>query len=944
MAHSPSDTDNQEVGNENEVLLTAIMNNDKRCLIELLVQGCSPMGDESKPEATRPLDLAINLQNLDMARILLRYGAYMTSSRTRPTPTALHCAVLSRQKPMIRQLLDNKADWASCDGNGATALHMVFELEEMRLEEAEEEAVRPRSKVARREFSVEQEIIEIATMLLNAGCNVNAETSAGETPLFLALKRGMIEVAGFLIERGANVHVRDNLGNSLIHLLISDELDEADMDEGVEEDSFAQKNNATFVNWLLSKGVNANYKNARGEIPLQLAIEYRLRDTLLVLLKHVNVRYVNDEGETWLHVFVKMYQAVGGGRSTSDDFLSIREIDEIVRDLVRRGAPLDAVDCYGQTLFHAAIRMRNAQILGIIAAGFANVLACNSEGETVLHALVSRCIDDERQQEDAYAEVARMLVAKGALPGRKDKRGMSAVHLAAQYKYAGLVRAMAEGGAGADLRACTDEGASLLHIAAGRLAGMEDEMADRAIVELAVTAGCPLDQPGPRGGWAPLHLAASSGNLAVARRLLELGAAVDCRSDDLLTPLHMAAMRAGAAARHVLELLAARGADVNARCRDGSTALQLACSDLAAPLEMVRALLRHGADAAYCGGRESATALHLAARGRCPETCELLVRAGADVDAPSARDGSTPLHCLCEAPTGGDLAVAARLLALGAAAGSRGRRRDRASALHLAVRRRAPRELLGLLARAGADVDARTADGDTPLHEAARSTAGPEDHAVAGLLELGARTRLCNARGHTPLDCAVMAGCSLGFYLLLKFAVDLDQPLPAEVHALVLANREMSSYLVSHLAKLQSAGLPVGPHWLTAVGVSTSAQLLTQGVDKYRQEVEALRARPVGDGVSLYDLLHMPRARRLVYLDDDRCLDLADIETQFPHYYGFIWRLAFEARERKLIFDQAVRALEQLSRIRLPDSCVQLIFHLLTNECLKNMIDAAKTC
>jgi len=74
-------------------------------------------------------------------------------------------------------------------------------------------------------------------------------------------------------------------------------------------------------------------------------------------------------------------------------------------------------------------------------------------------------------------------------------------------------------------------------------------------------------------GWAPLHYAATSGQVAIMKVLLENFAFIDAQSPNGTTPLMMAAMYGSAAA---VKLLIDEGADQSMKNQQGMTALDFA--------------------------------------------------------------------------------------------------------------------------------------------------------------------------------------------------------------------------------------------------------------------------------------------------------------------------------------------------------------------------------
>ena len=100
---------------------------------------------------------------------------------------------------------------------------------------------------------------------------------------------------------------------------------------------------------------------------------------------------------------------------------------------------------------------------------------------------------------------------------------------------------------------------------------------DLAMLDAALAAGAALDAPDPTFGVTPLAWAALEGRTETANALLRRGADVDARNRDGSSPLHSAAFMGRAA---VAESLLNAGADPNARAAGGETPLDSAKAGL----------------------------------------------------------------------------------------------------------------------------------------------------------------------------------------------------------------------------------------------------------------------------------------------------------------------------------------------------------------------------
>ena len=258
-------------------------------------------------------------------------------------------------------------------------------------------------------------------------------------------------------------------------------------------------------------------------------------------------------------------------------------------------------------------------------------------------------------------------------------------------------------------------------------------------------------------GYTPLHWAATNGNKATARLLLEKGVSIDAMTDDGATPLCCAAKNGH---ETIVRLLLEEGAsiDVDPSSR-GTQALHWAAKN--GHEAVVRLLLEKGAniDAVDHSGRDR-TALHWAVMKGQETVVRLLVERGANIDAMND-NGRTALHWAAE--NGNETMV--RLL-LEKKADINARDHNGGMALHLAAmngHERVTRLLLGN----GVDIDARNQDGETALHHAAEYR---HEIVARRLLEAGADTDIVDSMGRTALHWATDNGHERMMRLLLERA------------------------------------------------------------------------------------------------------------------------------------------------------------------------------
>ncbi|WP_291633478.1 ankyrin repeat domain-containing protein [Clostridium sp.] len=108
--------------------------------------------------------------------------------------------------------------------------------------------------------------IDVITMILKKGAEVNALNILGKTPVFYCSFNYSVELLNLLVNYGADIHIKDKYENTLLH----DDYINC-YDEHFEE----------FLKTLISLGFDINSKNSSGLTPFDLCENKKIKDILL---------------------------------------------------------------------------------------------------------------------------------------------------------------------------------------------------------------------------------------------------------------------------------------------------------------------------------------------------------------------------------------------------------------------------------------------------------------------------------------------------------------------------------------------------------------------------------------------------------------------------------------------------------------------------------------
>lgn len=359
--------------------------------------------------------------------------------------------------------------------------------------------------------------VEIAKALLAAGANVNAANDLGATPLWVACQNMSVEMVRTLIGAGANPNLALLSGETPLM-------------------TAARAGSAEIVELLAAKGANVNAHGSRGQTALMWAVAQKHPEVVKVLL--ARGADVKARSEAWS---LRMAVPPHGRPEYNKD--------------VPHG---------NDTALLFAARVGDVESAKLLLAAGADANDCDAWGVTAL----------VLSAHSGFGDLVELLLASGADPKKTDA-GFSALHIAIMRRDAKMAAALLEKGADANepLRTWTPTRRS-----------SKDWHFQPALM-----------------GATPLWMAARFNEPEIMRLLKKHGASADVvhkvsymqdravRKTET-TPLIAAALGLGGGSAWVAapakqkERLALEtvqtavevGADVNAACGDGRTALEVA--------------------------------------------------------------------------------------------------------------------------------------------------------------------------------------------------------------------------------------------------------------------------------------------------------------------------------------------------------------------------------
>ncbi|RFU23819.1 hypothetical protein B7463_g12519, partial [Scytalidium lignicola] len=467
------------------------------------------------------------------------------------------------------------------------------------------------------------------TLLIEAGCDVEARDEKGQTVLFAwtdQLRYGhgdsdrTLRFVSLLLKHGANPRATDNEGNTPLHLHQKWHQNPkiiglftkggADINATRQGDLATSliayaKAQCTDIKAYIDNGADFNMQDSDGSTAL-----HHICRSWLFKLPHIKEWLLvadptikNNKGETCLYNL--RYGNNGEGRV------------EAIPLLMEKGLDLESRNRLGRTALLAACA--NAEqhfIIGLIRHG-ANAKSRDFQNKSCLHLVAQVCLsnyDHGPRDSQTASNVIKSLIQAGADVSSTDLEGntpfMDAVESCLHFKTL-KIRLELILKFGGVANTSNHRGQTALHKVAG-LTRINTHQDILELVDFLLQPRLGLDlHARDNEGVMAIHIAALTSDV-ITWKLVQAGADIQARADDYRTPLHFAA---GAAQSNVVGLLCRlykeKSRTIDQRDEAGRTALHYAV--LSGNSECVYYLLQSGASLSV-NDNQALTPLHLAAQ------------------------------------------------------------------------------------------------------------------------------------------------------------------------------------------------------------------------------------------------------------------------------------------------------------------------------------------
>ena len=430
--------------------------------------------------------LSFTIRHLDAAKALILGGADVKASRC--SGTLMNLAVRKKRVDVITLLLQRGVDVNAKDSAGISALHRIFNCQDMGYRDIKRLLTDNGARIVL-STACQMKSLHLVQEAIGLGSDVNDQDEDHQrTGLHYAAENGCLPIVQLLLTKGVDLETKDGYGRTAI--------------------SYAFENQHTeVVRTLLYAGSDPTSSDFEGRIAMSFAIKKKKVDMMEALAEFLDpvviYTFSQDEEE-----FLLLHLAADAG------------YDHVVSTLIARGADVNSRGVDGITPLHCAILGGMMSTVRILLSKGADVKcqfvvnASDSDGSAGL--LAGLCplgitpLHMAAHVEEVNIECLGLLLAAGSNVNEQSSSGVTALHFAASRASVEATIFLLSNGA--DINRSDALGFTPLMYAT-----IAENM---PVIELLLDNGADCDPCDHNGRLTALHLAAYGGLDDVARHLI----------------------------------------------------------------------------------------------------------------------------------------------------------------------------------------------------------------------------------------------------------------------------------------------------------------------------------------------------------------------------------------------------------------------------------------
>ncbi|MEI6519773.1 MAG: ankyrin repeat domain-containing protein [bacterium] len=354
-------------------MIVAVRDNHIDMVRELINAGVNV----NAPSGALKLTPLHSASNIDIVRLLIASNANVNAADNGGN-TPLHSAVRNGRMDIMKLLIDANANVNLANIDGETPVYEAStpELAAMLLNAKANLNVVDKKGNSPLINKIISRQTEAAIWMINNHVSVEKANEDGDSPLHFAAKYGNDTVVDELIKKGAGIGITDNNGDTPLHLAAT----------------------APVVNLLIKAGAATDIMNKSKLIPVVTATDHGYTEAAMAMMTKANVKAANENGITLLHNFAgrgkvdAMKKLIELGADVNAVTNTVKQTPlhmatskEAAELLLNNGAKIDTADLDGITPLMRALQNNNDALVEYLLQQKASVAVKTIDGDTPLH-------------------------------------------------------------------------------------------------------------------------------------------------------------------------------------------------------------------------------------------------------------------------------------------------------------------------------------------------------------------------------------------------------------------------------------------------------------------------------------------------------------------------------------------------------------------------------